>query len=113
MTSRLWRKTHSSLAAMRANRSSSPAVLKANRLSSPALQRANRLSSPAVQKTIIPFGPAGPSPPDEMKRLYENARSQMLDLSKLGATIVFDADFHKFHEDSRINHTRYDRIILV
>ncbi|KAD4888969.1 hypothetical protein E3N88_21042 [Mikania micrantha] len=49
----------------------------------------------------------------EMKRLYENARSQMLDLSKLGATIVFDADFHKFHEDSRINHTRYDRIILV
>ncbi|KAI7738979.1 hypothetical protein M8C21_010446 [Ambrosia artemisiifolia] len=49
---------------------------------------------------------------DELETMYENARSQMLDLTKLGARIVFDVDFKKFAKDSRINHTRYDIILL-
>ncbi|KAI7746221.1 hypothetical protein M8C21_032871 [Ambrosia artemisiifolia] len=49
---------------------------------------------------------------DELETMYENARSQMLDLTKLGARIVFDVDFKKFAKDSRINHTQYDIILL-
>ncbi|KAI3675655.1 hypothetical protein L1987_85247 [Smallanthus sonchifolius] len=49
----------------------------------------------------------------EGKRMHENARSQMLDLTKLGATIVFNVDFEAFAKDSRINHTLYDRIEVI
>ncbi|MFS7971943.1 hypothetical protein Hanom_Chr09g00838781 [Helianthus anomalus] len=48
----------------------------------------------------------------ELEMMYENARSHMLDLTKLGATIVFNVDFRDFAKDSRINHMRFDRIIL-
>ncbi|KAI7746222.1 hypothetical protein M8C21_032872 [Ambrosia artemisiifolia] len=48
---------------------------------------------------------------DEMKRMYECAESYMLELKKLGATVLFDVDFFEFQKDNRINNKLYDRII--